>query len=139
MAVRATLAVVLVTALLAFAQLAAAADCPDGSNFVKCLDQPCARVRCASGYTCKDDYCGGCTATCVKVEDNNTDVPVPVEKPAPETTCADGSKPVQCLVDPCTFTTCLTGTVRRPSHRVEVQWPCCVRAVQLVTERSCTA
>jgi hypothetical protein len=39
-----------------------AASCPDGSAPVACIQAPCAAVRCAAGYSCIEDLCGGCNA-----------------------------------------------------------------------------
>lgn len=44
---------------------AGGAKCPDGSNQVFCLVQPCSVVKCdGAGEVCEDSYCGGCVATC---------------------------------------------------------------------------
>eukprot|EP00877_Chromochloris_zofingiensis_P011001 jgi/Chrzof1/6154/Cz17g13130.t1 len=83
-----------VISVLAFGQLIAAADCPDGSKFVECRDPPCTLARCAAGTTCKNDYCGGCYARCVP--DSNK--------------CPAGVKAVECPTNPCAFTTCLENT-----------------------------
>eukprot|EP00877_Chromochloris_zofingiensis_P011000 jgi/Chrzof1/6153/Cz17g13120.t1 len=149
-----------VISVLAFGQLIAAADCPDGSNFIQCLARPCALARCLDGYSCKDDYCGGCNAKCVPLTGNSEGkpsaannstssnsikcpagvktvecetnpclaalcpvntvcqadncgeckpncVPIPKATPRPkQSTCPDGSTPVQCLVDPCRGKNC---------------------------------
>jgi len=77
--------------------------CSDGSEPVACFVDPCiAQNFCKDGEVCERDYCGGCNATCK---------PAQLAEPQPSNTCRDGSKPVQCLVDPCITATCEEGTV----------------------------
>ncbi len=42
-----------------------AVPCPDGDLY-KCYGDPCSTVRCAKGYHCAPNYCGGCHAQCLK-------------------------------------------------------------------------
>jgi hypothetical protein len=92
--------------------------CPDGSHHVACLVDPCSTAKCGSGQVCESNYCGGCNAVC-KVAPapavanstaiNNTETSNTAD--GSKDTCSDGSKPVQCLMDPCIAATCLAGTV----------------------------
>eukprot|EP00877_Chromochloris_zofingiensis_P011002 jgi/Chrzof1/6155/Cz17g13140.t1 len=95
-----TACVWVVIGVLAFGQLTAAADCPDGSKFVQCPYPPCASARCLDGYTCKDDYCGDCSAKCVPLTGNSA-----------SKKCSAGVKAVECATNPCTFTLCAENTV----------------------------
>lgn len=102
--------------VLALGHFAAASDCPDGSSFFKCMVQPCSTMRCAAGYTCKDDYCGGCHGRCVPVNDGKVNIQINsvknvAIKPFNANTCPDGSKPVNCLMNPCAAMLCPMGQV----------------------------
>lgn len=96
---------------------AAGADvCPDGLRPMACLVDPCSTAKCGSGRVCESNYCGGCNAVCkappTPAAANIIEVNVVNSTGAGSNgTCSDGSKPVQCLMDPCIATTCLTGTV----------------------------
>lgn len=89
-----------------------AAFCADGSSPVNCLVDPCKdiRMKCKEGHVCGADYCGGCKATCVPVPPADLLAESRVMA-ANASTCSDGSKPVNCLADPCISATCLAGEV----------------------------
>jgi hypothetical protein len=76
--------------------------CSDGFKPVNCFIDPCEAKKCADGELCVRDYCGGCNAACQ---------PAPAPVKAQPKTCADGSSPVQCLMDPCISAICTAGEV----------------------------
>jgi hypothetical protein len=80
--------------------------CSDGSMPYTCLVDPCISATCLDGQVCESDYCGSCNAVCKKAAvPPHDDAP---RLPAP-TSCADGSAPVQCFVDPCATARCGDG------------------------------
>jgi len=47
-----------------FVTYASAMGCPDGSDKVRCLIDPCKLKHCPNNFKCVADYCGGCHGRC---------------------------------------------------------------------------
>jgi len=47
-----------------FTALVAGMGCPDGSDKVRCIMDPCVLKHCPDNRICIADYCGGCHARC---------------------------------------------------------------------------
>jgi hypothetical protein len=78
--------------------------CSDSSRPVNCLVDPCKVTKCDGGQVCESNYCGGCNAVCKKPA-----APSPTQKA--DGTCSDGSRLVNCAVDPCSTWKCGDGMV----------------------------
>ena len=85
---------------------------------MNCLVNPCKTASCPAvgGATCVADYCGGCNARWILKGQEVTDqchgevYPIPIVRfviSMTSTGCADGSLPVNCLIDPCQVNSCL--------------------------------
>ncbi|XP_072014181.1 hyalin-like [Amphiura filiformis] len=77
------------------------ATCPDGSDPIACLTNPCDTATCSAypNAACRPNYCGGCNAEFYDDRRNQVDC----DQTA---TCPDGSDPIACLTNPCDTATC---------------------------------
>jgi hypothetical protein len=82
-------------------------SCSDGNPPVRCLADPCSTTKCDGGLVCEANYCGGCNAVCKKPAGSSPSSPTQKA----DGSCSDGSRPVNCLVDPCKATKCGVGEV----------------------------
>ena len=76
---------------------------------VRCKENPCNLADCAPGFTCKENYCGGCNFECVK-----EDIPKPTDLPAKECETASGElvKDGASVRMDCNTCTCSNGMLR---------------------------
>ena len=76
---------------------------------VRCKENPCNLADCAPGFTCKENYCGGCNFECVK-----EDIPKPTDLPAKECKTASGElvKDGASVRMDCNTCTCSNGMLR---------------------------
>lgn len=85
------------------------ATCPPGVPVVNCFVDPCLNAKCGNEETCISSYCGSCSAVC---KPKRQQKPAASNATANDTArntsghCPPGVRQVQCLVNPCAFTTC---------------------------------
>lgn len=91
------------------------ATCPDGLPLVTCLVAPCSTVPCPDGFTCVDDYCGGCNIRCLQNVATKPPKVEPSLSPLAYNMSAAEAKPgvcpdeVVCMEAPCATIRCKSG------------------------------